>query len=575
MDTNAVRPKTDGQPTPLRSQLPSELDIGPVRQDEPWLRSLLRPLLIALLVGSVVVALVGFMEHAAPLRPGFTTLVLLTATGAALIGGYTTTLLVRPAHRHQRGLGFRLAELGVLLAGLRLLLWLLVEGFPSVERMLYTPLETLISGYFVAGAVVLVLSWSIAVLVTNDFLDMALRPDELIEPRDHGDRRWAPDVRVQSDRQGILNRFVGRWIAGGILILIATAGSQVGPSSNGFFAITRQAIDPAVMAAGIIYFLVGLILIAMGRLAVLRAQWQIERIQIEESILRNWPAYAIALLVVIGLTALVLPLGGTFRLAQILGVLIRIVYLASYFFLGLLMSILGLLLGRDDTPLETPETAQPIMPPPVEETGPAFTLPPWVGGSLFWIIVTLLIGYASYVYLQDRGVNFAWLRLLWERLRRRWGRMRDALESWRASMEASGAEEDETKPRRRGLRWFERIRLGRLSPEQRIRYYYLTTLERAQEEGIPRRPGETPLRYAPRLEQSITEDPEHPVLQLTDEFVQLHYANRPVDTEEASYFHRVWQRIQEALQRRHRQSPPQDEPAASAASAPDASDSLT
>ena len=45
--------------------------------------------------------------------------------------------------------------------------------------------------------------------------------------------------------------------------------------------------------------------------------------------------------------------------------------------------------------------------------------------------------------------------------------------------------------------------LGRMSPEEEARYYYLDTLDRAEAQGSPRRPGETPTRYAPRLQSLL------------------------------------------------------------------------
>jgi hypothetical protein len=72
-------------------------------------------------------------------------------------------------------------------------------------------------------------------------------------------------------------------------------------------------------------------------------------------------------------------------------------------------------------------------------------------------------------------------------------------------------------------------------------------LQQASEHGINRRPGETPFQFAPRLEDAV-EDEEHPVTSLTEQFVEIHFASRPVAEESIPYFERLWQRIRKALE---------------------------
>src|SRR5690606_28569620 len=99
-------------------------------------------------------------------------------------------------------------------------------------------------------------------------------------------------------------------------------------------------IPSAVIGAGVVYFLTGFILIAIGRLAVLRAQWQIEEVTTTASIARNWPLYALGLIAIMGIVAALLPLGGTFWLARILMTLMQVIYFAFYFLFGLLIALL-------------------------------------------------------------------------------------------------------------------------------------------------------------------------------------------------------------------------------------------
>jgi len=518
-----------------------------IREDTAWLGSLLRPLLITVLVGCIATAAVGFLRYIAPALTGYyVPITLVAALTATFIGSYTTTLLVQPEQRHRRTWAFRAAEVGLILFLLRLAIWLLVEGLPTLQAVLYSPLTTFFSMPFVVAGILAYATWILSVLVTDDFLQMGLHPDELIVRTGRGENRWSPDVHMRSDRQGLLLRFTQRWIGGGVVMLMFTAGSQIGTGSNGFFAITRQPIDTQVIGASIVYFLTGLILIAVGRLAVLRAQWQIERIPAETTITRNWPIYTVGLLLLAGLVAAVLPLGGTFRLAQILGWIIQALYFVVFGILGLVLAFFGQFLPKG-TSEAIPEPLGSISPPEFAPPVDQATVPPWIGGTIFWVILVLLLGYAAYLYLQERGITFTWLRQLWERLSQGWRGLWSEFDSWRAAVLPATETAEEQPQGRRSPHWWRRLQLGRMSASERIRYFYLTTLEHAQEQGVGRKPGETPLRYAPRLEDTIHEETEKPFSQLTEEFVEIQYAGRTIDDASASYAQRLWQRIQRAL----------------------------
>lgn len=526
----------------------TESEVGqPIRTDIAWTESLARPLLITVLVGCISVAAIGFLRHLAPALVGYyVQITLVMALIATFAGSYTTTLLVHPEQRHRRTLAFRAAEVGLILLVLRVAIWLLAEGLPTLESTLYSPLTTLFSGRFLVAGVLVYGTWVLSVLVTDDFLQMGLQPDELRARTGRGESRWSPEVHVRSDRQGLLVRFTQRWIGGGVVMLLLTAASQIGTGANGFFAIARQAIDPLVIGASLIYFLVGLVLISVGRLAVLRAQWQLERIPAESGITRNWTLYTGGLLLLMGLVATVLPLGSTFRLAQILNWIIQALYVVIFSILGLILALIGRLFPEGEAINEAPPLG-PIAPPQLEAGPERVGVPPWIGGTLFWLILALLLGYAAYLYMQERGVNLAWLHRFWQRLLDAWLSLRGDFQEWRRAAVLGVEAEDEKPGQRRARRWWQRLQLGRMSPTERIRYFYLASLDQAQEQGVGRLPGETPLRYAPRLEDRLEESGEKPFSQLTEEFVEIQYAGRTFDDETASYAQRLWQQVQRAL----------------------------
>lgn len=518
--------------------------------DHAWQDSLLRPVIIAALVGCILVALISFIQHIAPnLSAAYINILRISSIGAAVVGGYTTTILVRPAQRQRRSMSHRLAELGLILFIARIALWTTVEGWPDLASMFLQPFGVFLTLRFIVNAVLILIAWGMVVLVTNDFLAMGLQPDELIDLDAASRPVSGDDHRIQSDRRALVRRFSERWAMGGMLLIALTAASQVGLGANGFFALMRQEIAGGVIGAAIVYFMLGLLLLTFGHLAALRARWKLAKLPSEASITRNWPFYAFGLLLVVAAVAFLMPLGGTFRLAQLLGLTIRALSSALFMVLGLLMGLISLLFGGDEQPVEEPAT------PPAEIGSPQFEqvqrpeAPPWLGGTVFWIIVALLLGYAAYIYLQGRGVNFqlllAWLR----QFLRGWQQIGVAFNEWRSRTAAAPEEEKGKSGRSRVRRWLDDLMLGRLPPDEQVRYFYLSTLESAAEQGMRRRPGETPHRFQARLADKIEGEDEAAIARLTAGFVRIEFARQSTEATAVPLLKRAWTQIRGALTR--------------------------
>ena len=516
--------------------------------DHAWQDSLLRPAVIAALVGCILVALVSFIRHIGPGLPAdYINILRITSIGAALVGCYTTTVLVRPGQRQRRTTSFRLAELGLILFIARFALWSTVEGWPAPGAMVLQPFAVFLTLGFVINAVLILIAWGMAVLVTSDFLAMGLQADEMIDLDAASRPISGDDHRIQSDRRALVRRFSERWAMGGMLMIVLTAASQVGMGTNGFFALVRQDIAGGVIGAAIVYFMLGLLLLTFGHLAALRARWQLAKLPTESTIARNWPFYAFGLLLVVAVAAFLMPLGGTFRLAQLMGLAMRMISGAVYLILGLIMGLLALLFGGDEEPVEEPEREPPEMGTPQIEQVQQAEAPPWLGGTVFWIIVALLLGYAAYIYLQGRGVNFqlllAWLR----QFLLGWRQIGVAFNEWRARTLTPLEEEEGKSGRSRVRRWLDELMLGRLPPDEQVRYFYVSTLESAAEHGMRRRPGETPHRFQARLGEVVESEDEEAAERLTAGFVRIEFARQSTEATAVPLLKRAWTQVRGAL----------------------------
>lgn len=542
----------------------------PLPQDSLWLNSLLRPALITVMVGCINVAFVAFMAQAWPAMPGsLTWLLLALAVAGGVVGGYSATLLFRPEQRMRRFWGYRMAEFGLLLFVTRLVMWGLVDGWPTWQVMLFQPADALFSLSFILGLFVTLIAWGISSIMTQQFLEMGLKPDELMERGSGLDNPFALDSRLGSDRQAMLNNFMGQWIGGGIFLLLLTAGSRVesvAQRGQPFLGLSQQPVDGLVIGASVLYFLLGLVLLGIGRLAVLRARWQIEGIPGGERVMARWPLYTLILLAGVGGVALMLPMGSTFWLGRILAGLITGIYLVIYVVFSFFMGLLGMLFPTPEVE-EPEELAAPLTIPPPEGMmagEAAFEMPAWIGGIFFWAVIGLILSYGAYIYFSGKGFSLAWVGEWWRALKAHWRGFWASLRRTTPLYVGEGEAEQGSQ----SLAWLRehlrRIQIGRLSPTQRVRYYYLRMLSEAGERGVPRRASETPFHYAPRLEAEMvrshgegddggqSQEEIDSVERLTAEFVEIHYGNHQVPPEEVPLIQQIWQRIHNALRRRNK-----------------------
>ena len=522
--------------------------------DQPWLGSLLRPTLIAVMIICLDVALLALVGRVSPALAGaYAQVVLLLSLVATLLGCVTTTWLAQPAYRHLRRPIYRLAEFLFLLVFTRLLLWLLFGSLPTLTALIYRPLAALFDGPYIVAALIIVLSWFFAGELTSELLRLALQPDELFALAED---RIGELVRTSnSDRPAVLQRFVANWVGGGVLMVLIAASMRLArPESNGFFAITRQNIDPTLITAIILYFLAGLLLISQGQLALLRTRWLIDRVPTSDTVLRNWPIYVFALLLVVALLATLLPFGGTFWLAQILFMVLTFIFNGIFaifrFFMGLFLLLVALLTGESPPPPAT--EAPPPPPPPAFEALPqaASQLPAWTGGMIFWIVMAIFLSYAAYIYLNDKGVQFTWLRTFWQLLRARWALLTGAYQQWHQTRVHTQPGEGEESSQRGSWRNVGRQRgWQHLDPTQQVRYFYLKTLEQAKEKGLGRKIDETPARYGPRLATNFTEQPEQAqaIEELTTAFIQARYTQKATSAAQATRIEQLWQKFKRFL----------------------------
>jgi hypothetical protein len=315
-------------------------------------------------------------------------------------------------------------------------------------------------------------------------------------------------------------------------------------------------------AGALLYFVFGLGLLSLSRLMSLQTHWNRLRIPVSsEHLTRQWGMYSLLFLFFLAVVVSLLPAGDSFGFFSVLGTLFGFL-IGVFVFLSqaivaiiiLLFSLPFLLLGK--APRFTggsPPPAFPTLPtepvvPPDSSALLAFLRSIILWGSLLAILVFAFINFVrqhdSLLAGLRRSRITNWLILAWQWLYRhaettRANLSRTILEGWQsivARLEGKGVL---TRP---GF-----LSVRSLDPRRRIYFFYLAMIRRGGDQGVARKPWQTPAEYAVQLEQTVPEAGED-IDSLTQAFIEARYSRLEVDSRKADLVKATWDRIRRALQ---------------------------
>jgi hypothetical protein len=528
-------------------------------QDTTWQTGVFRGLAIALLSASLIVAPVAVVRALTGWQLGYA---FPLALFVCLMAVFNTTRLGRPEWRERRGLAFRLGEIVMILLLTRVAAWAFSTGWPtpsSFDLWLRHPAAFMDAQTWVT-AILLLLPWALAISITADFRDLSIQADEVAarESREWGMSESHMRAFRPVSRSEIVGRFASRWAWAGVLFVILAGMSRVNVNQTiaGKFQLgfARLGLQPDVLVGLLCYFLAGLFLLSDARLAVLRGQWYNQRVDVARPVFGRWRWSSLAVVALMALVALLLPIGSTGPLARALEWLIALLVRAAMIVMFVVSALFSLLLY----PLRWLFSQGNAAPPPAQESlqlptqaemASQVQIPDWLRGAVVWAVIAVVAGYLLFNFLRGRGLlQGPWLDGL---LRLRyWWRARSARLA-AAMQEGMSALRDRLRRTRLAeatLARPRRARLDRMGSREKVRYFYLRTVERAAERGRPRASHETPLEYERDLEQAWP-DAETDVHELTEAFLDARYTPRPIDEGEAGTVQLVWRRVMKALRR--------------------------
>jgi hypothetical protein len=272
-------------------------------------------------------------------------------------------------------------------------------------------------------------------------------------------------------------------------------------------------------AGALLYFIFGLALLSLSRLMSLQTHWNQLRIPVSsKNLYRQWGMYSLFFLLILGVIVSLLPAGDSLGFFSVLGTLFDFL-ISVFFFVGqvvltllmLLISLPFLLFGGQAPAM------MPSSPPPLPVFPPAAPVSPLTNSELWALIRSIFLWGSLIVILVFVFIQFVrqhgdiraalrnsritnWLILAWQWLYRN-------VEQAGGNVSRAMAEGWQTiVARLEGKRILPRpgwINLRSLDPRRQIYFFYLAMIRRGAEQGLTRKPSQTPAEYAAQLEKAL------------------------------------------------------------------------
>ena len=411
---------------------------------------------------------------------------------------------------------------------------------------------------FYLGGVSILALWIIAIAITKKLYELEVHPSEIPpDPTSPAYDRWISSHSQRVDRQAVLQDIVHWYFVCGVVLLLLTGLARI--DIPFLYPHVPPPLSGLVINA-LVYFILGLGLISQAHFSILRASWRFGRIDVSPHLGTRWAWLAVGFLALIMIVALALPTGYSVGLPQAVSLVVTIavgilsfVFSTLFYLISLLVGLLLSALGAKEG-AAVPQEPLSVPTPSVSSALGTASNVTWLEllkSILFWGIFLAIVAYSVYHFLRERqglfpalegsllGRLFAWVRGLWRRTRYWSTRARETIVrrlARRPDLQASA-----------GL--LRIMRLSRLSPRQRVRYFYLSVLRRAARIEHGRLPQQTPYEYSATLAERIPEAASDMVT-LTQAFVDARYSQRSLNEQEANVVKRVWQRARAVLARK-------------------------
>jgi hypothetical protein len=471
----------------------------------------------------------------------------------SLVAIYSQQRLRRTADLDASPGVYRLGEIIVILVVIKLIIYIWT-GFEHLRTDISLWQEDFLYNFFNAeylySIFVVFLVWVLSSMYGEDLVNLEGDVDILQTDSLDG---------MVSNRGAVQQRMAGRIFTVGVIMVFVMSLIRM---DIGILWRTESASRQGVVHV-LAYFVIGLALLSLTQLSTRRVIWAWERIPVSQGLVRRWAGYSLAFLLLIMAIAFILPTGYTlgflptmqYLLGGLLAVayaLVMLVITPIFYLLSWMVRLFGLKPTTDNTPLNMERLFTQM--PQLAGKSP----PPWwdiLKSVLLWGILIGVVGYAVYIYIhQNRDLaaklrrlpGMAWLVKAW-----RWLVVRTRM-SVASVPKVVQAGLDRLRASTRRVKTTDHwrfVNLRKLDAQQRILFYYLALIRRADELGLPRKPWQTPNEYTHSLKPNLPEA-ENDLETMTGEFNEARYTQHSIGNEQVGSMKQAWEHVRGILMSR-------------------------
>lgn len=443
---------------------------------------------------------------------------------------------------------FRTGEMIVLIVGLRVLTSLLtgLDAFwMDIQDWRYNFFDNFFSAEFIPTVLLVITVWIISGSLAENIFN--LEGDLLRMNND-------PPPGMGEERYIARKQLMDHILLYGIILVILTSLIRIDIRG------VEGESPPITSVIGVVmYFVFGLALLSLTQFAILRGGWSIARIPIAMKIGSRWFMYSMGFLIILAVLSILLPTNYSLGFLTTIGAILYLIFDFVVKLFGFVFLLFAWLLSHFGS--QQDEQIIPQIPPSLPEFEPATitgSVSPWLDilkSLIFWIVFLCVVSFSIYQYFQQhKGLadqirkipGFTWVNRLVNWLLYIWKNVSSTINS---TIEA-GLRRIPSLPSRSLIRepW-RYVNLNRLSPRERVIFFYLVLTRRGRESGIGRKVSQTPYEYGDELKSQLP-DVDEEVSSITSTFVEARYSQHDLSEDHANLVRIMWDRIRKSLRQK-------------------------
>lgn len=368
---------------------------------------------------------------------------------------------------------------------------------------------------------------------------------------------WEDLGKLQNILHELREKLVSRLLVIGTVIVGLAVLSRL--TAKVFFLPASQMdlnlIGPVVNV--VVYFMLSLILISQTQFALLQTRWLWQGIPVNPQIRRSWVKYGSIFFALVAGLVILLPTQYTVGLFDMLRYVVE--FLSTIFSFLLVIITLPLTLCLSLFSMVNGSQNQPVTPSfqmPDQPHTPATPIA-WLEllrSFAFWVIFLAIIFFAIRFYLMQNTQLwsaiasfpfFRWVANAWSGFWT-WIKGTNRQVARLIRKEIQRLRQSRLSPDVAIPHFFN---LSQMNPRARIIHFYMTLLNVSSQQGLGRKPSQTPYQYQDHLKEAVPEAQED-LSHLTAAFIEARYSQHPIGETQSSQASTLLDRIKAIMARR-------------------------